>query len=127
MGLWDGRDYKMVKKVCIKKIIDTKTEQARAFPEQTYEFAEVLDQQIAKIRAFIEKTTQGQGAAFPEVAHGEMVRGCTCFGGQDAILQGNFLWVGPSWGRPGGGGSKFDLLLCTCLGGRVNDWFLRSD
>eukprot|EP00667_Euglena_gracilis_P003061 EG_transcript_3072 len=54
----DFFDYKMVKKVCIKKIIDTKTEQARAFPEQTYEFAEVLDQQIAKIRAFIEKTTQ---------------------------------------------------------------------
>jgi SPX domain protein involved in polyphosphate accumulation/uncharacterized membrane protein YidH (DUF202 family) len=50
-------DYKPIKKSIIKKLIETKTERGHAMPEQTYEFADILDQQITKIRGFIQKTT----------------------------------------------------------------------
>lgn len=63
MVLVGGMDYKMVKKAYIKKIIEAKAEHGRAFPEQTYDFADVLDHQIEKIQAFVRRRSQGQGNA----------------------------------------------------------------
>ena len=55
----DYFDYKAIKKRHIKQLIETKGEHGdTALPQQTYEFADALDSQIERVRAFIQRSSK---------------------------------------------------------------------